>query len=29
MKFSTGFLMIWKRDRDRRVHVRPLKNDRQ
>jgi hypothetical protein len=26
---STVFLMIRKRGRDRRVHERPLKNDRQ
>jgi hypothetical protein len=25
----TVFLMIWKRDRDRCVHYRPHKNDRQ
>ena len=26
---NTVFLMVWKRDRDRRVHKRPHKNDRQ
>ncbi len=29
LKINTVFRMIWKRERDRCVHERPHKNDRQ